>query len=80
MYLEKEYNFGAVQLPVGYKVVWRQSHEHYQAVGPDEWEGEISVDPYWCRKQAIWHSKWHSKEGCLQKKMRDKDMIGWGRF
>lgn len=55
--MDVEYNFGALPMPAGYKVVWFSCHEHYQAVGPDEWEGNISVDPYWCRRQAIWHSE-----------------------
>lgn len=50
------YNFGCLQpLPEGYTVCWYESHEHYQAAGPDDWEGNISVDPYWCRRQALWH-------------------------
>ncbi len=56
MYREFPYNFGALPpLPDGYSVVYRESHEHYQAIGPEGWEGDISVDPYWCRRQAIWN-------------------------
>jgi len=56
MYETIPYNFGALPpLPEGYQVCWYECHEHYQATGPDDWEGSISVDPYWCRRQAMWH-------------------------
>lgn len=55
---EMPYNFGALSpLPDGYAVKWYECHEHYQATGPNDWDGDISVDPYWCRRQAILHSQ-----------------------
>lgn len=54
---DRVYNFGAVPMPPGYAVVWFAGHEHYQAIGPDDWEGDTSVNPHWCRRQAIWHAK-----------------------
>lgn len=53
---KKKYHFGALPMPPGYEVAWYDCHEHYQATGPDDWEGDISVNPYWCRRQAIWHA------------------------
>lgn len=49
---EVKYNFGALKVPPGYRVSWFECHEHYQGVGPDEWESSITVDPHqalrWC--------------------------------
>ncbi len=61
----RRYNFGALQMPPGYFVAWFDCHEHYQAIGPGEsgvwpedyWESSISVNPHWCRRQAIGHAK-----------------------
>ena len=58
MIREIPYNFGALPpLPDGYAVVWFESHEHYQATGPDEWESAITCDPYqarrWCFNHAV---------------------------
>lgn len=49
-------------LPPGYMVAWYECHEHYQATGPDDWEGDISVDPFWCREQALAHYRKHTEE------------------
>lgn len=57
MYKHKAYNFGSLPpMPPGYMVAWYDCHEHYQATGPGDWEGDISVDPYWCRRQALHHA------------------------
>jgi hypothetical protein len=37
MYDEMPYNFGALPpLPEGYRVVFCESHEHYEAFGPND--------------------------------------------
>lgn len=55
---EKPYNFGCLPpLPAGYVVVWRSSHEHYQAVGPGEWESCITCDPYQARQWCLDHAE-----------------------
>jgi hypothetical protein len=41
------------RMPMGYVVIWSVSTEHYMALGPSDWEGDISVDRFWCRRQAI---------------------------
>lgn len=57
MNAEIQYNFGCLPpLPDGYRVSWFECHEHYQAIGPDEWESPISVDPYQCRQFALAHA------------------------
>jgi hypothetical protein len=46
--------FGALPpLPDGYYVAYVEAVEHYMAFGPGDWEGDISCDPYWCRRQAL---------------------------
>lgn len=61
---EVPYDFGALPpLPSGYSVVWFECHEHYQAVGPDEYESAISCDPYQCRNWALNHAERREKEG-----------------
>ncbi len=55
---EVPYNFGCLPpLPEGYSVVWRESHEHYQGIGPDEWESCISCSPHQCRDWCFAHEK-----------------------
>ncbi len=54
MYEVRPYNFGALQpLPAGYAVNWYAGHEHYQAVGPDEWESPITCNPLQARAWAF---------------------------
>jgi hypothetical protein len=54
---EVPYNFGALPaLPEGYSVVWFEAHEHYQAVGPDDWESCITCDPYQARQWCFTHA------------------------
>ena len=63
MYRIIPYNFGALpSLPEGYQVCYYESFEHYMATGPNDWEGSISVGPYWCRRQAIWKSQQQSEQ------------------
>jgi hypothetical protein len=60
---EIPYNFGPhVAMPPGYRVAWLPCHEHYQAIGPDDWESPISVDPYWCRRCALAHAARATRE------------------
>lgn len=49
------YNFGALTMPPGYSVVWFSVHEHYQGIGPNEWESTITVDPHQARRWCLDH-------------------------
>ena len=49
---DRLFNFGFAKLPAGYIVIWHEGHEHYQGHGPNEWESDITCDPWqaygWC--------------------------------
>lgn len=58
------YNFGCLPpLPPGYSVEWFECHEHYQAIGPHEWESDITCNPHQARRWCFNHAKRRAAEG-----------------
>jgi hypothetical protein len=58
MYEDHDYNFGALKpLPEGYRVAWRECHEHYEAFTFDgEWSSGITCNPHDARRWAFEHA------------------------
>ncbi len=54
---DRPYNFGAMPMPPGYSVVWFACHEHYQGIGPEEWESSLTLDPYQARRWCFEHAE-----------------------
>lgn len=55
---EIPYDFGCLlPLPVGYRVSWFACHEHYQGMGPHDWESPVTCDPYQARRWCFAHSQ-----------------------
>ena len=49
--------FGALPpLPPGHLVIWSEGTEHYHALGPDEWESDITCNRFQARRWCFAHA------------------------